>query len=278
MSDWHAPEQLLSRFARDPGGLDHATAASVEAHLVGCGQCRSHLRGFVDPTALEASWESIADRIDRPRPHIVERLMRRAGVREGSARLVSATAALSGAWLISLIAITAGVTLVSRVAGVDGPFLALAPLGPLAAVAVSFAAVADPSGEAGVATPMNGLSLVLRRAIVVLVPSFTIIGIGGLVVPGLEAALLWVLPALALSSCAISLAPWFRVDAAAAALAIAWITTLVGARWLQGRTVAYGDVAVFSAAGQVLFVALCLAAGWTIVRRQASYETLEVRR
>lgn len=278
MSDWHASEQLLSRFAREPGGLDHATAASVEAHLVNCGRCRSHLRGFVDPTTLEKSWELIADRIDRPRRHIVERLMRRAGVREGTARLVSATAALSGAWLLALITITAGVALVSRLAGVDGPFLALAPLGPLAAVAVSFAAVADPSGEAGVATPMNGLSLVLRRAIVVLVPSFIIIGIGGLVVPGLEAALLWVLPALALSSCAIALAPWFRVDAAAAALAVAWIMTLVGARWLQGRTVAYGDVAVFSAAGQVLFVALGLAAGWTIVRRQASYETLEVRR
>lgn len=278
MSNWHAPEQLLSRFARDPGGLDHGTAASVESHLVACGRCRSELAGFVEPHALARSWEGVADRIDRPRQHVVERLMRRAGVREDTARLVSATAALSGAWLVALVAITAGVALVSRLAGVDGPFLALAPLGPLAAVAVSFAAVADPSGEAGVATPMNGLSLVLRRAIVVLVPSFVVIGIGGLVVPGLGAAVVWVLPALALSSGAMALATWWRVEAAAVGLAIAWVTALVGARWLQGRMVAYGDVAVFSATGQVVFVALCLVAAWTIVHRQAAYETLEVGR
>lgn len=278
MNDWHAPDRLLRRFALDPGALDHATAASVETHIVACGRCRNHLRGFVATTALEQSWESIADRIDRPRPRIVERLLGRVGVREDTARLVSATAALSGAWLIALAAITTGVTFVSRLAGVDGPFLALAPLGPLAAVAVSFAAVAEPSGEAGVATPMNGLSLLLRRAVVVLVPSFVVIGIGGLVVPGLEAAVVWVLPALALSSGAVALATFWPVEAASAGLALAWITTLVGARWLQGRTVAYGDVAVFSATGQLAFLALSLVAAWTIVTRQESYETLEARR
>jgi hypothetical protein len=174
--------------------------------------------------------------------------------------------------------VTVGVATISRLAGVDGPFLVLAPLGPLATVAVTFAAVSDPSGEVGVATPMNGLALVLRRATVVLVPAFLTIGLAGLVLPGLATAVVWVLPALALATGALALGTWWRVEAAAGALAVVWVTALVAARWAQGRTVAYGDVALFSSGGQAVLALLCLVAGWTLVQRGPHYETLAVRR
>ena len=60
------------------------------------------------------------------------------------------------------------------------PFLALAPLVPLAGVAVSFGPAPDPAGEAGLATPMHGAGLVLRRPIAVLATSLIVLVAGTL--------------------------------------------------------------------------------------------------
>ena len=79
-TDWHAPPGLLARFATDPNALDDTTAASLEAHLVGCPACRGALGGSADPALVTASWEAIAARIDAPRQHLALRLLGGIGI------------------------------------------------------------------------------------------------------------------------------------------------------------------------------------------------------
>src|SRR5688572_27910602 len=101
-TDWHAPPALLAQFAQNPGAVDDMTASSIEAHLVTCVDCRAELTAASDPGLAAASWERIADRIDRPRPTVLERLLERVGIGSGFARLVAATPALQVAGLAAM--------------------------------------------------------------------------------------------------------------------------------------------------------------------------------
>ena len=74
-TDWHAPPELLAWFAHDPAALDDMTAASVEAHLVVCDNCRKQMTAAVGPALVTTSWDAIADRIDQPRPALLERVL-----------------------------------------------------------------------------------------------------------------------------------------------------------------------------------------------------------
>ena len=58
-SPWHASAAVLDRFARDPAGLDAATAASVETHLVACADCRSAVARAADPSFAAGTWAAI---------------------------------------------------------------------------------------------------------------------------------------------------------------------------------------------------------------------------
>ena len=277
-TDWHAPTATLLRFAEDPEGLDPAVAASVETHLVACSPCRRSLAGLSDSAALEASWDAVADRIDEPRRNAVERLLGWAGVRGETARLVSASPALSIAWLVAMTLVAAATVAVSRLAGADGPYLLLAPMAPLAAVAVTFASVSDPAGEAGIPTPMNGVGLLFRRAVVVLVPTFLVLGAFGLALPNLGLAFAWLLPALTLTLASLALATWWRQELTAAGLAVGWIVTVTAIRRIQGATLAFADTVVFSAPGQLTFLALGVLAGIALTIRHDRLVALEVHR
>jgi hypothetical protein len=277
-TDWHAATGTLIRFAEDPGGLDPATAASVEAHLVACSSCRRSLADVSDPATLQASWQPIADRIDQPRPHTVERLLRRGGVGEETARLVSATPALSVAWLAAMTLVAAAAVWASRLAGADGPYLLIAPIAPLAAVAITFASVTDPAGEAGIPTPMNGVDLFLRRAVAVLVPAFLVLGAFGLGLPSFAGAVAWVLPALALTLASLALGTWWRLELTATGLALAWLVAVTAIRRLQGQAVAFADSMVFSASGQIAFLVLGIVAGLVLAVRHDRLVALEVNR
>lgn len=274
---WHVPDPLLTRFATSPETLDEASAASIEAHVVLCAECRGAIHRAADPAEIASSWDLVADRIDRPGATIVEQALQRAGMREGMARLVSATPGLTGAWFAAVVAIAAAALLVSRAAGADGPYLVLAPLGPLAAVAVTFLAAADPAGEAGVSTPLHGFGLTLRRAVAVLVPTFVLLAGLGLVLPGYGAAIGWILPGLALAIGSLALGTWLRVEVASSMLAFVWVALLSGVRRIEGPDVAIADTMAFSAAGQATCLALAVIAVLVLVQRSERYNTLEAR-
>lgn len=278
-TDWHVPGSLLAPFVEDPRRVDDTVAASVEAHLVACAQCRQQLRAGTDPATLAQSWNAVADRVDRPRAGMLERLLEGAGLHSGLGRLVAATPGLRLAGLVAIAVVAAGAALASRASGADGPFLVLAPLAPLAAVAASFVPTADPAGEAGMATPLWGAALVLRRALVVLVVTFGVLAAASLALPGLDARSAgWVLPALALSLGALALATWIRVEVAAAGLAAAWLAVVFSTRWLADHDAAFVDAAVFEQAGQLAALAAAVIAAALIHTRRGRLSTLEAFR
>lgn len=278
MTDWHAPPGLLARFGADPSAVDSTTAASLEAHLVGCTDCRRALGEAADPGLITASWDAIAQRIDVPREHLVLRLLDRMGVSSALARILAATPALQAAFVVTIVAVAAAATVASRTADALGPFLVIAPLAPLATVAVAFASSTDPAGEAGVATPLHGVGLVVRRAAAVLGVTFVTLGVAALALPdlGLRAAA-WVLPGLALALGALAMGTWVRVEVAVPVLATAWVTA-VWTVWVTGGRGPVVDTSTFAATGQAASLAAAVVAVAVLAARRDRFETLEAFR
>ena len=275
---WHAPPSLLARFVSDPVGLDDVTAASVESHLVACTGCRATLAAAASSSDVADSWDAIADRIDRPRPSVVEWFLDRLGVGGGFARLIGATPSLQLAGLAAIAGLAAAAAILSRHAEASGPFLVLAPLVPLAGVAATFAPAADPAGETGVATPLHGAGLALRRASVVVGAAFFLLALAGAGLPGLglEGAG-WVLPALALALGSLALGTWWRVELCVAALAATWLAVNWSIRLAEGRHLPLGDTAVFETTGQVTALAAALLATAVLTARRDRYATSEAQ-
>ena len=276
---WHVPPTLLQRFIADPLGIDDVTASSIEAHVVECAACRSEMAAAADPGAVAASWDLIADRIDRPRVTLTERLLRWLGVDSGMARLLMATPGLRVAGLAAIVLLSAAAVATSRRTGAEGPFLLFAPLTPLLMVGLSFAPSDDPASEAGLATPMHGAGLLMRRAAAVLSVTFVALGAASLALPDLGAeAAAWVLPALALTLASLALATWLRVGVAVSLLAGVWITLVPALRWSAGRGLSYAESPTFSLAGQLTALAVALVATALIVVRRDRFSTTEVLR
>ena len=88
---WHADADALRELAE--GGLGPVLAASIEAHLMRCDDCRTALNvqefACVDGD-LECAWTGVRDRIEPGTPGVVERLLRRLGFRSEQLRLLSA--------------------------------------------------------------------------------------------------------------------------------------------------------------------------------------------
>jgi hypothetical protein len=274
--DWHAPPGLLARFAADPNAIDGATAASLEAHLVRCAECRRALGAAVDPSLITASWDAIAARIDVPREHLVLRLLAWVGIDSALARILAATPALQAAGLAAIVVVAAAAAVASRTS--DGPFLLVAPLVPLAAVAAAFASSSDPAGEAGIASPLHGVGLVVRRAVAVLGVTFVTLAVASLTLPDLgPRAASWVLPGLALAVGSLALGTWVRIEVAVSILAASWIV-VVWTVWFAGDRGPVVDTATFAVAGQLASLAVAVAAAALVVVRRSRYATLEAFR
>jgi len=275
-TNWHVPASLLARLAADPENLDSIAAASVEAHVVVCAHCRDRLRDGAAPAMLDRSWAAVADVVDQPQATLVERLLDRLGLADGLARVLAATPALRAAGLLAITFSSVGAAVAARVADVDGPFLVVAPLVPLAAVAVSFAAISEPAGEAAVASPLWGAGLALRRVMGVLAVTFAVLGVGSLISPGVGIrSVAWVLPGLALGLGALGLSTWIRAEVAVATLAGGWGSVVLWANWHTGRDGAFVDSVVFGPTGQLVALAVVVIAAVVVVTRRGRFTTLE---
>jgi hypothetical protein len=277
-TDWHAAPGDLARFATAPASLDDMTASSLEAHLVACARCRADVAAAMPRARLAGSWDAIADRIDRPRPTLFERLVPR-GVSGTLARLVAATPALQAAGLAAIATLAFGAAALSRAADAEGPFLVLAPLAPLVAVAGSFAPAADPAGEAGVATPLHGVGLVVWRSVVALTATMALLGLATVLLPELDpSAVAWILPSLALSAGVVALGTWLRAEVALGLLAGAWLFLVVVARWVLDLHTPLASTVTFAPTGQLVAGALALAALAVAIARRDHFATMEVSR
>lgn len=219
---------------------------------------------------LAANFAAIDAEIDAPRPRWLERVLLRFGVDEATVPLVTATPALRrsffGAVILGvLFALSAASTSTAegteRIVG----FLIIAPLVPLAGVALCFGPKVDPTHEIAVAAPMDGFRLFLVRALTVVGASTVILGVGSILVPaGGAHRVAWLLPALAATTFTMALSTRFDPRFAAGFVAAAWIV---------GMTIAVGAAdasAVFGPALQIpsLIVAVLGAAAFGAQRRR----------
>ncbi len=253
MSEWHVSDDMLLRFSANSGEIDEVTAASIEQHLTACGTCQSSLAEVSRGPELDAIWAEVEDRVDRAGIGSTERLLRRLGVESGPARLIAATPALRVGALSAVGLVVAAVVLISRATEVGEAFLVLAPVVPTALVALSFAPGVDPAGECGLATPLFGFGLVMRRAAAVEVLALLVLAVGSLFIPidGLR-VLGWLLPALAMSLGTLAGSVRWSAPQAAAGLTTGWAALLVLAYVAEtGRDLT--ESVVFDPSGQFVF-------------------------
>ncbi len=277
---WHADTRLLDHYAA--GSLASADAASLEAHLLACPQCRQGLAPRVDPRRLAATWTAIDAALDAPRPGPVERLLCRLGVSDHLARLLASTPSLRTSWLTA-VALALAFAVVAAYGGTGEQallvFLVVAPLLPLAGVAAAFTPSVDPAAEVALAAPMRTFRLLLVRAAAVLVPTLVLTSLAALTLPGPGwAATAWLLPSVALAVSALALSTYVSPAPAAAAVALLWVAGVVAS-----EVVASGGLAglrlggpieseLFRAAGQLGFGMASAAAAAVLANRRHVFE------
>lgn len=228
MSAWHLDQELADRYAG--GAVPPVLAASVEQHLVVCGDCRTLIR--VDGPRLDAVWTEIAERVEAPRVRLLERGLRRLGVSGPTAHLVAATPVLRGATVTGGLVLLLLSVLAAHASPRDTAiFVSLAPVLPVLGVAVAFGPRTDPTLDVAAASPYSLVRLlIVRTAFVVGATMLPAAGLALLLPASPWLTIGWLLPSLAM--CAVVLASATRVEPtlSASALAAGW---LVLTAWLR---------------------------------------------
>lgn len=277
---WHADADLLDHYVA--GTTDASHAMSVEAHLIGCVECRTGIASRSDHARLDRTWGALVDRIDLARRPWFERVLGALGMRDTTARLLAATPGLRlpfvmGAALVLSFAVLAGGA--GRDLTAIGALLLVAPMLPVAGVALTYGPWADPAYEITKPTPLPAFRLLLVRSAVVLVVTTIFGAAAAMAVPGADWRVMgWLLPSLALTASTLALSTWLPLHTAAAALSGLWVAaTLIGLRVVAAgarpRLSLMVEVAVFRPSGQVACAAIAFAAAAVAVRRRHLVET-----
>jgi hypothetical protein len=272
---WHADAAVLDRYAR--GQLDDLDAASVEAHVTRCPQCRQAVAVHVDHRALAEIKLGLDDRLDAPRPERLVRWLSAVGVPDHDARLIAGSLSLEASWCaasliamcFALLAATTGSSRASL-----GLFLVVAPLVPLAGVGLAFGRRVDPTFEIAQSCPMPSVRILLVRALAIVGLTVPVLVLLSLLF-GTVLAFAWLLPALALAAAALAAGTWVRLTHAAIGLTVLWVGIATigfsGASRATAEVFARSDVA-FQWRGQLLCAVLAVVSLAVLSARRHSYE------
>ena len=234
-----------------------ALAASVEAHLERCSGCQARLVPTADLSRLDGVWADVVDAVEAPRTSLLERLLVRAGVAPDTARLLAVTPSLQLSWVTGTAVVLALALLVSH-SGERGLalFLALAPVLPVAGVAVAFGPRTDPLHEVAVAAPYSSYRLLLVRSAAVVAATMALAVPAALLLPSTPlVAAAWLLPALGLSTTSLALATRVDPGVSSAVMAGGWLLVA-----LSGLRPERDPLLVASVVPQVTCLVLFLAA------------------
>jgi hypothetical protein len=265
-SGWHADEALLDRYLRGDAGA--ALGSSIEAHLLRCDGCRDRIRPLVDPAPLRDVWVRLEESVQAPRPGVLQRVARRLGVAEHDALLLSAAPALRAGWVLGTTLALAFAAVAALGGGARGVllFLVVAPLAPVAGVAVSYGPEVDGAYEPTLAAPYSSSRLLMLRALAILVTSMPLAALGGLLLPGSAwSAATWLLPAAACVALTLAGSTWTSPARAATVVAVGWLAVIAWAYAPDGSA----TTALLTGPALPLYVAVGLAAALVFRARSA---------
>lgn len=222
-SNWHVPGPVLRRYAESTA-LSSAQAASVEAHLDDCAQCRGRLTPSADVALLDRIGAGLFEQAERTPQYRRPRWWR-----------IRFTAGVPAAWVLAVLAVSVTSGALDLLGQADDSrrpslLLLLAPILPLMAVAAAWTPRADPMHELTASTPSAGLLLLLRRTVVVLVGVVLLSLVLSAVVAGFGVAVSpaqWLLPALALAAGSLALGSVVPLHQAAIGLTGTWVLAVV---------------------------------------------------
>lgn len=264
MTRWHIAVDLLTRYARCDATM--VERSSVEAHLLGCDECRAALGAARDEPTAAAIWLGVADRID------VSRRSRR-GVPRGLAIAVAGPV-LCALMFVVVVTLIGSVALVGafRTRASLAMLIGLAPAAPVALVVAAFRPELDPAGGLAVATPMAGGRLPFLRALLGSLLALAA-GAAASTFSPLPADLLltWLLPGATLAAMVLASATYVNPLRVAVPLTVGW-WCLVGV-WLNRSRhlsvdVAIGDLVTNQAHAQIVCLALSGVAAAVLLKRR----------
>ncbi|MEU8660847.1 zf-HC2 domain-containing protein [Actinoplanes philippinensis] len=245
----HVSAEVLARYAEGELSADDASTWPVEAHLESCAGCREQLARFTPAPVLallESTGTSIMTATAKgPRP-ARRRSLRRLLHRWTTWSMLS--------WAVMTATAIAAAFLLDRAFPLRPSLvLLLAPVTPLAGLAIAWSRHGDPAWETIAGTARAGIDLLLRRTVVVLVMVLApLFAAGGLL--GTDPAL-WLLPCLAFTAATLLLGGLIGVSRAAAVLGGGWVLTVVAPALVAVRlpvVVQTGSVPGWIAAATVL--------------------------
>jgi hypothetical protein len=227
---WHACDDLVARYAE--GVLPEPDAWSLEKHVEGCADCASRVSAAVRGTAAGAVLAQVRAAVLESAPVPAVSGERGAAPTRLARLLWAAGPAVRGAWLPAVLGVALAALALSYGAGFAGAralLLAVAPVVPVAGVALSYGPHADPLHEVAAATPGGGLRLALTRTVAVLAVSVPLLTLAGLLLPasGAPAAAAWLLPGLALALASLALASFVGCRAAAGVTGGGWLCAVL---------------------------------------------------
>ncbi|MGD6752248.1 zf-HC2 domain-containing protein [Streptomyces sp. BH105] len=260
MTTWHVSEGLAQRYAT--GALPEPDCWSVERHVEACETCAARVSGAVTggaagavvaevrqvvlgavnqaPAAFEQRGPDQSPTIQAPAA--IEQ--RGPGRRSPVAWPWVTGASLRGARIMAFIVAAAGAVGLAHGAHFTGALpllLAVAPVVPVAGVAVSYGRHSDPLHELAASTPRGGLPLLLARTGAVLAVTCPVLAAAGLLLPTAmgPGPATWLLPGLALTLAALALGTFVGCHAAAGLVGGGWLLA-VATPCLGGRTAGRG--------------------------------------
>ncbi len=270
---WHLDPPMAAAYAA--GTIAPAEVASIDAHSRRCPACRATLTDAAQRGRLDEVWIGVTATLDAPRRSVPERLALRLGLPEHVGRLMAATPALRRSWFLAILvavffALSASNDGTSAAEDAITLFLVLAPIVPVAGVALAFGPGVDPVHEVAVAAPIDGFRLLMLRSLAVVATALAILLPASLLLP--EVGLLtfgWLIPALALTALTLAASRRWAPRRAAGVVAAAWVV-LAG---ITSQPEASAGV-LFSPGDQLLLALLGLAAAASIVRGRRAYDRL----
>lgn len=225
----HASTASLAAYVTGDPALDDATAWAVEAHLEHCAGCRARLADLTGPS-LRTLLDDVQVRIDRgvrsgPRPARRRSWRRRA--HQWATWALVPWAVMTGA------AVLAAFLLDHAFPQRPSLVLLLAPVAPLAGLAVAWSRRSDPAWETVAGTSRGGLELLLRRTVVILATVIPPLAVAGWLLGQSPAR--WLLPCLTFTATTLLLGGRFGVARAAAVLGSGWLVVVVAPAIVTAR-------------------------------------------